>query len=294
MELRHVRYFIAVAEERHFGRAARRLNIAQPALSRQIQQLEQKLGVQLFTRDRRKVELTSAGAVLLDRGRSVLKEVEQAVVATQRAGRGEVGQLEVGHAPAADMILLPRLVSEFRAKYPDVTLALRHLSGPPLLQALRDRRIQVGLLRLPIEDSDLATITLLSERLVAVLPASHPLADRDAISIKSLADERIILFPRHIGTNYFDMIGRFCLGEGGFLLNIVQESDTIQSTLGLIAAGMGISLQPESVRYMLRSGVVCKKIIESPICVETGIAYHPDDDSLVLTSFIKMAVQLYS
>jgi DNA-binding transcriptional LysR family regulator len=290
MELRQLRYFVAAGEELHFSRAALRLHIAQPALSRQIQSLEEELGVALFRRDRRRVELTDPGRRFLDDARAILAKLDEAVVLTRSVERGEAGRLEIGHAPAADLALLPRLVSAFRSRAPDVQLVLRNLSGPDLHLAVREGRVQIGLLRLPIDDPALETITLIAERLVAVLPAGHRLAAEAEVSIRDLASEPIVLFPRHLGARYHDTITAFCANAGGFEMTPRQESDTIHSTLGLVAAGVGISLQPESIRTMPRTDVVYRTIRESPHCVETGIAFARGQQSLLVRRFIETAI----
>jgi DNA-binding transcriptional LysR family regulator len=292
MELRQLRYFVAVGEELHFGRAALRLNLAQPALSRQIQNLEEDLGVALFRRDRRRVELTDAGRRFLDDARAILAKLDEAVAHTRSVERGEAGRLEIGHAPAADLALLPRLVSAFRSRAPNVQLVLRNISGPDLHLAVREGRVQIGLLRLPIDDPALETITLIAERLVAVLPAAHRLATQSEISVRDLAREPIVLFPRHLGARYHDTIAAFCANAGGFKLTLRQESDTIHSTLGLVAAGVGISLQPESIRTMPRTDVVYRTIRESPYCVETGIAFARGQQSLLVRRFVETAVDV--
>jgi len=289
MELRHLRYFIALAEELHFGRAAKRLHVAQPPLSRQIQDLEAYLRVRLFNRNRRKVELTEAGQTFLDRARLVIADVDRAVSEARRADRGEFGQLEIGHSPSADLSILPTLISAVREQLPDVSLVLRHLSGPTLHEALRMSRIRVALLRLPFASNEFEVIPMLAEHLVAALPATHHLANIPQISIKDLAREPIVLFPPAMSPLYFQMIAEFCAREGGFGLHVAQESDTIQTTLGLVAAGFGVSLQPESIRNLARSGVVVRPILESPACVVTGLAYRKDDKSELLRRFLEIA-----
>lgn len=289
MELRQIRYFVAVAEELHFGRAARRLNIEQPPLSRQIQNLERELGVRLFDRNRRRVQLSLAGAVFRDRIQQVLRDVEKAAEAALRAERGEIGNLEIGYSPGADLAILPVLVPAIRKQLPDIALALHNISGPPLLQALRDGRVHVVISRLPTAENDFDALILSHERLVAVLPEDHELVAAARLSICDLAKEKIILFPRRFAPIYYDSIAAFCAEKGQFTFVLAQESETIQTTLGLVAVGMGVSLQPESIRCLTRAGVVFRTIEDCPPFVQTGIIYRKGDQSQLLRNFVKIA-----
>ena len=188
MELRHLRYFVAVAEELHFSRAAARLHIAQPPLSQQIRHLERELGVALFNRTRRHVELTAAGRAFLDESRRVLLQAERAARIAQRAGRGEIGQLAVAFVPSADLDLLPRVLRAWSARFPDVELDLQALLPVAQLEALAGGRIQVGLVRLPVTaGSEVIVECIESEPLVAALPLRHRLAKRARVRVADLA-----------------------------------------------------------------------------------------------------------
>ncbi len=176
MELRHLRYFVAVAEELHFGRAAQRLQMAQPPLSQQIRQLEQELGVELLYRTKRTVRLTEAGLAFLHQARQILVQSEQAIEVAQRASRGEVGRLAIGFVGSATYSLLPTAVRSFRHQFPDVRLMLHEMTTSEQIEALHDDRIQVGFIRPPISDDKLSVETVLQESFVAVLPEAHPLA----------------------------------------------------------------------------------------------------------------------
>ena len=292
MDLRRLRYFVAVAEELHFGNAARRLNVSQPPLSQQIHKLEQELGVSLFDRNRHRVRLTYAGSLFLDKARIVLQDVDEAVSVVRRAHGGELGHLVIGHAPPADLNILPMAVSAFRSQYPLVTLALKNMGGPDLIRGLLDRRIHVAFVRLPINHPLLAVIPILKERLVAVLPKTHKLARSKTIKLADLAGESFVMFPRHRSPGYFDILTRFCLNEGGFNLTVSQETDAIQTVLALVAAGLGVSLQPASVQILHRPGVVCKPIHQSPACAEMGVAYVADDYSRVAQNFVTVVAKL--
>src|SRR5687768_4355925 len=197
MELRHLRYFVAVAEELHFGRAAVRLHIAQPPLSMQIKQLEGELGFRLFQRTNRKVEITQAGALFLDDVRELLAELDRSVASAKRVARGESGWLGIGFVGSATYAVLPAALQRFRKDHPDVELVLRELVTAKQAQALREGRIHVGLARPAIDEEGIDSEVILHEPLVAALPDSHRLARKAGIRVEDLAAEPFILFPRN-------------------------------------------------------------------------------------------------
>ncbi|MDB5413589.1 MAG: LysR family transcriptional regulator [Rubritepida sp.] len=289
MELRHLRYFVAVAEHLHFGRAALHLKMSQPPLSQQIRHLEAELGVELFIRDRRRVQLTSAGHQFLEHAQSLLNGAERATQAARSAASGQLGFLSIGHSPAADLKVLPAIIRSFREAHPNVTLTLRGLNSPALLQAVADRLLDVAILRLPCEHRGIKVEAVYAEPLVAVLPAAHPLASHERISLRSLAAERFIVFPRMSSPQHYDRIQAACQRDGGFALAAVQEAETIMTALALVAAGIGVSLQPESVIMLHREGIVCRPLVEQALRVETGIAYRNTVTNELVSSFIGIA-----
>jgi DNA-binding transcriptional LysR family regulator len=201
MELRHLRYFVAVAEELHFNRAAERLHMAQPPLSQQIKQLETELGVELFhRRTKRQVQLTEAGQVLLQAAYSILAQLDQAVCETQRAGRGETGSLTIGFTSSVVYDVLPAILHQFRQHFPQVDLVLQELTTTQQEEALQNQRIEVGFCHPPIKDTSLVSETIRLEPLVVVLPATHPLATEPTLSLCSLADEPFISAPSGSGS----------------------------------------------------------------------------------------------
>src|ERR1051325_5213431 len=228
MELRHLRYFIAVAEELHFGRAAEKLCIAQPPLSQQIQQLERERGFVLFNRTNRKVELTAAGQLFLDEARETLAGLENAVHAGRRVAKGEVGWLGIGFVGSAPYQMLPRILSSYRERYPEVQLVFRELVSGRQVQALRDRRIHVGFARPPILEDDIVSEVIMTEPLVAALPEGHPLASKGAIVLRKWAQEPFILFPRHPSPSYGGFLISLC-ETAGFRPNVVQETAEIHT-----------------------------------------------------------------
>ncbi|MBW4640660.1 MAG: LysR family transcriptional regulator [Gloeocapsa sp. UFS-A4-WI-NPMV-4B04] len=206
MELRHLHYFIAVAEELHFSRAAERLHISQPPLSQQIRDLEDELGVKLFERTKRQVHLTEAGKVFLERSYGVLAQLEHAIAVTQQIGRGEVGRLAIGFVDSATYTLLPEILRVFREQFPAVELRLHELTTTQQIQALYDKQVDVGIVRSAISEPGLSVECLLPELLVLALPETHPLSAQTQVSLSTLAAELFILFPAQMGPVFYEQL----------------------------------------------------------------------------------------
>jgi DNA-binding transcriptional LysR family regulator len=287
MELRHLRYFLAVAEELHFGRAAQRLHIAQQPLSRQIRDLETELQVQLFHRTKRTVRLTEVGRVFLIETRKILQQVEQAIWTAQQTSQGEVGQFAVGFTGPALNSVLPKIVRLFKERYPQVKLVLERLQTPEQVEALISGQIQIGLLHPPIEDNTLILETIYREGLVVVLPDIHRLAQDVScpVSIRELADEPFIFYPRHVGPVLYDRIINLCQ-EAGFSPKIVQEVAPQQIILGLVSADIGVSLLHASAQVVAPAGVVIRELLEPTPVLELAIAWHPETTHPVLSTFL--------
>ncbi len=288
MEMRQLRYFVAVAEELHFGRAAARLNISQPPLSQQILKLEEELGVRLFLRNKHKVELTEAGDYLLGRAAHILSEAAAAMRDTKRAEDGQIGYLEIGHSPSADLIVLPKIIAKFKLARPDVGLRFNAMNSIAQIEALRRNAIQIGVVRLPIEPGEHHVVPVFREPLVVVIPARHRLSGRRTVRLRDLANEPMVLFPRKNSPAYFDLIATICR-KAGFILNVAQECETIQTVISLVAMGSGISLQPESVKQMKRRGVVFRPLEPPAPVVEIGVAYMPQNRSRAVAEFVAIA-----
>ena len=286
MELRHLRYFIAVAEELHFGRAALRLHMAQPPLSQQIRQLEDELGVPLFHRTKRRVQLTSAGQVFLDEARRTLTQAAQAVRAAQRAHRGEIGRLSVGFVNPAMVEILPNILRLFRERFPEVDLTLHEMSTTPQLQALRERRIDVGFLRPPLDDNTLIWEIIHREPLVVMLPQHHALTSKRRIALRLLAQEPFILPPYSQAYGLRGQVVRMCQ-SAGFVPNVTQEAGSTV-TAGLVAAGLGISIVPVSIQTLREHGVVYRAIQDNTVMRELAVAWRSDNVSTVLQAFLQM------
>ncbi|MFN6572223.1 LysR family transcriptional regulator [Nostoc minutum NIES-26] len=288
MELRHLRYFIAVAEELHFSKAAERLHIAQPPLSQQIQQLEAELGVELFHRKtKRQVQLTQAGQVFLQETYQLLAHLEKAIELTQRMGRGEKGQLRVGFTSLVTYNLLPQILRKFREKYPEVELVLQELTTTQQEQALQNRHIHVGFAHPPLEDNTLNQECIQQEPLVVALPETHPLTQQERIPMRSLADEFFIMFPRHLGPGLYDQIVSLCQ-QGNFSPKITQEAIQMQTIIGLVSAGMGIAIVPSSLQNLQRSGVIYRPIEEKTPLIETTIVWQEEEITPVLSEFLQL------
>ena len=284
MELRHLRCFVAVAEELHFGRAAARLHVAQPALSQHIRHLEQELGVQLFQRTKRRVALTEPGRVFLEKTRLVLTQAHVAVQSVQRANQGEVGELSIGFVGSAAQGLLPEVLRSFRKRFPEVQLSLQELTTSQQLGCLRNQQIRVGFLRPPIADPEVETEIVAREPWVVAMPHSHALRARSIIALQELANEPFIGTPRTLGPGFYDQASSLCL-QAGFSPRVVQEAIQMQTIVSLVNAGLGVALVPQSVEKLSNEGVLYKRIRGSPM-VQMALAWRRGDQSPVLRSFV--------
>lgn len=288
MELRHLHYFIAVAEELHFSRAAERLCISQPPLSQQIRSLEDELGVKLFERTKRHVKLTEAGNVLLEHSYLVLAQLEQAIEATQRVGRGEVGRLAIGFVGSATYTVLPEILSAFRAQFPAVELQLRELTTAQQIQALHHKQVDIGIVRSAISEPGLSVELLLPESLVLALPEAHPLSAQTEVSLSTLADELFILFPAKMGPVFYKKIIHSCQ-QAGFCPKVAQEAVQMQTIIGLVAAGLGIAIVPASLQNFHRNGVIYRPLQEQIPQTGLYLAWRQHDSSPVISAFLNLA-----
>ena len=293
MELRHLRYFVAVAEELHFGRAARRLHIVQPTLSAQIVRLEEELGVPLFYRTKRRVELTSAGRAFLPEARQTLEQSERAIREARRAAAGETGQLGIGVTAQASYNIITKVGSIYRERFPGVELAPREMNSSVQVEALREGSIEVGFLRLPggYEDEDLEVKAFSQEPLMAVLPKSHPLSVHKRVPLESLADESFIVPKRDREPGFYEQLLIVC-ERAGFVPRVAHETTEIQVGLGLTAAGLCVGLLPASVRNLSMTGVVFKKLAEPVPEVVLSVAWRRGALSSAARAFLKVAEEV--
>jgi DNA-binding transcriptional LysR family regulator len=285
VELRHLRYFIAVAEELHFGRAADRLHISQPPLSHQIQDLEREMGVELFRRNRRSVTLTEAGRLFLDETRHVLRDAERAVEIARKAAHGEVGRLSIGSGPAPESWILKKVLSVFLARHPEVRIDFHSLYTQEQVDALGRRQIQVGFPLLPIARRGLVVESIGTEPLVVALPASHRLAGQSRIPLTELRKEPFVSVSRDVGPSFHDLVFKAC-NQAGFTPSIAYETGQVLTVLALVAAGLGVSLQPAAVESSSPDGVVFRRLLPAAPMVEIGMAYRRDDSSPTLSAFL--------
>jgi DNA-binding transcriptional LysR family regulator len=292
MELRHLRYFVAVATELHFGRAAKLLHISQPPLSTQIRALEDELGVRLLHRTRRQVSMTHAGKAFLQDARQILARAEQAILTARRAARGEIGELVVGFISVADYNLLPLVLREFRRRYPLVTLSLRELTTDAQIAELLEGRIDVGFLLPPVSESTIESVPILREPLIAAIPEHHQLAKvPGAIPLASLSSAPFIMTPRHMAPGLHDDIVSFCHGAG-FSPHVIQEAVQMQTVISLVSADMGVALIPESLQNLQRTGVVYKRLKEKSPLTEIRLAWRAGDDLPALNLFVQLAREI--
>ncbi|GAA1986844.1 LysR family transcriptional regulator [Catenulispora subtropica] len=275
LPLPQLRAFVVLAEELHFGAAAARLGIAQPPLSQQIRRLEDRVGYPLFTRGPRGVALTPAGEALLPAARSTLTTLAEALVAARAVGEGRAGSLRIGFAASLGLTVLPTLLRRFRERFPDVRLQIQETTTAPQLAALRDRSLDVGLLREPGDDDpELAFRTVLTEPFVAVLPAGHLYAGRERVAVADLEDSPFVLPPRHVGPRLHDQILGLCT-DAGFTARIAQHAVEWQTVCALVEAGLGVAVAPASIARIRLEGVVFRPL-DADLRTRVAVGWHRD------------------
>ncbi|KFE56056.1 LysR family transcriptional regulator [Pseudomonas syringae] len=293
MELRHLRYFIAVAEELHFGRAAQVLGISQPPLSQQIQALEQELGVRLFERTNRRVALSEAGRLFLDEARLVLAQVDKASDVARRAQLGELGELKIGFTTSAPFTSsIPQAIFAFRQSFPAVHLALQEMTSKEVAAGLEDESIQVGIMRpLPLPDS-LLVVELLREPLVAIINADHPLAQgsEQGLYLSELAAEPFVFFPRTYGSGLYAQLMDLARAAG-FSPLMTQEAGEAMTIIGLVAAGLGVTVLPASYRRMRIDGVVYRTLLDPDATSAVWLVQRKDQQSPRAKAFMELVTQ---
>jgi DNA-binding transcriptional LysR family regulator len=291
LELRQLRYFVTVAEELHFGKAALRLHMTQPPLSQTIQALEELLGAPLFERNRRGVALTPAGQALLPEARRMLAQSQELPQLVQRAAAGEAGRLTLAFVSSADYSVLPPFLRAYRAAYPQVQITLQEATSDLQLDDLLQNRIDVGLLIPPLPDKaklELDYLPVLNEPLVLALPAGLPaLKKKGRLALGSLPPLPLIIFPRAISPALYDAI-LSVFREAGVTPEIGQQAIQMQTIVSLVSAGMGMALVPQSVSNLMRPGVEYRALSDATPLVETGLAWRRDNASPVLHGFLEL------
>ncbi len=289
IELRQLRHFIAVAEELHFGRAARRLHMTQPPLSQSIQALEAQLGTPLFVRTRRSVALSAAGAALLPEALRILHQVSELPALAQRTAAGALGQLSISFISIADYSVLPSVLREFRRACPEVAIRLQEATTDVQLELLAEASLDVGFLLPPLPDklkSELDYYPVLSESLMLALPEGSVRGRHTAVALAQVAHLPLIIFPRPIAPRFHDLI-LGCFERAGLSPNIGQEAIQMQTIVSLVSAGMGIALVPQSVSNLKRPGVDYRALKDPSPTLEVGLAWRKDNASPVLAAFLE-------
>jgi DNA-binding transcriptional LysR family regulator len=291
LELRQLRYFIAVAEELHFGRAAARLHMTQPPLSQAIAALEELLGAPLFVRNRRTVELAPAGTALLPEARRMLAEADALPELARRAAAGETGRLALAFVTSCDYSVLPSFLRRYSERYPDVHLSLLEATSDVQAEELLRGRIDAGLLIPPLPDKvrgELDYMKVLDEPLILCAPAGlEALADKAPVRIQDLPRLPLIVFPREISPALYDAI-LSCFRAAGITPAIGQLAIQMQTIVSLASSGMGLALVPQSVSNLMRPGVEYRALADPTPLVETGIAWRRDNPSPVLKGFLEL------
>jgi DNA-binding transcriptional LysR family regulator len=285
VELRQLRYFVAIAEEGSFSRAAVRLHVSQPPLSTQIRSLETELGVPLLARTNRGVSLTASGQVFFEEVRAILARLETARARAVQADRGDVGMLSVGFVSIADYGILPPALKSFRSQFPLVEVQLHELTTDAQIRELRAARLDLGFGLAPVEEPDLEFTSILREALVLAAPADHPAAAGPAIDLRSLSKASFIVPPRDIAPGLYDLTISRCRAAG-FAPRIVQNARQMQTVIGLVSCGMGLALVPSSVRNLKRTGVRYLPLRGRPACIELGILRRREADNALGTPFV--------
>lgn len=298
IELRHLRYFVAVAEELHFGRAAKRLHLAQPPLSQQIRKLEEIVGHALFARTSRAVKLTSAGEAFLDRARRTLRKVEEDLEEARSVGRGEVGFLRVGFIGSSMLTKLPAMLGRYRRQFPKVNLQLKEFHTSGVIQALLENTLDVGFLRDSGPTDGLEIEPLFSEPFIAVLPSKHSLAQRKALTGAELRDEPFVLFTPLASQRAWDKTVSICEAHG-YRPQVVQEAPQWLTILRLVGAGLGVSIAPRCVQRIATPDVACKRLIlaaegraqngERQLSSDIELAYRAGETRPIVRTFCAMA-----
>lgn len=288
MELRHIRYFIVLAEELNFSRAAQRLHIAQPPLSRQIKELEDELGAKLFNRSKRHVELTPAGKVFLQKAYQIFDQVEQARFNTRLTAIGKEGELRISFTGAVQD-LIP-VIREYHRLHPQVGIVIKHMTNKEQIKALNEKTVDIALVSTQIESSNIHTTPLRNLPFYAAFPENHPLVKKKKLYLKDLANETFIMTPRSVGVLYYETF-MSAFNHAKFTPNIAIQADDLHTVLALVASGMGITLTPSPFEPM--KGIVKRDIEDVNIAIVSSIAWHKDNNSKILEDFLLFVNRIY-
>jgi DNA-binding transcriptional LysR family regulator len=288
MELRHLRYFLVIGEEQHYGRAARRLRVAQPALSRQIQDLENELGFKLFERLPRGVKLSTAGKVFLEDARRILQEVSEAAVRAGRVARGQLGTLRVGFAENASWHgVVPDSFRRFREQQPNAGLQLQPAASVAQLDAIRAGRLDAGFVNfMPKSDPELDQLPVSITRIELAAPKRHPLTKLKRLRLRDLRDAPFVWFPRHDSPAFYDHLMRECYRGGLKSPRIVQEGLNEATILSLVSTGLGVGWVLGTARWRCPETVVILSVVDLNMPLTLALAWRRDNASPLLPNFI--------
>jgi DNA-binding transcriptional LysR family regulator len=288
VELRHLRYFVAVAEELHFGHVASRLHTSQPSLSQQIRNLERELKVDLLTRTRRHVELTPAGKQFLQEAREILVSAERAAGLARETARGEARKFSIGISPETDWLFLGKALRVFADHVPSVEVLFQNLSPEDQVEALRGGKIDIGFVGLPLEAKGLVAEVTDRVRLMVALPAKHPAARNASVRLEDLSKEAYTLWPRHLSPGSYDhLIAIFRRAGFGPPITMEGGPPSARTILGMVGAGLTIGLVDPALRQMPAPGVVFRPLEGRGVFTETGVVYRKGDPSPILASFLQ-------
>lgn len=294
MDLRQLRAAIAVAEHRHFGRAANTLRMTQPALSQAVKQLETHLGIALFDRDTRHVTINPAGEEFLGQARDALSLLETAATRARAAGRGEAGALAIGMVGSAMLAPIPRVLRTYRHHYPQVQVSFTELTTAGQVEQLRAGTLDVGFLRPPLPapaNTELELTTVSREPLLAALPTDHRLARRRRVPLRALANEPFVRTPRHLGAGFYDQITALCR-QAGFEPHVAQEAVRMDTITGLVASGFGVSIVPSSVARRPTADVIFAHLSPNPAPIELALAHPARNHSPLVANFVALVQDL--
>ncbi|MDX2107225.1 MAG: LysR family transcriptional regulator [Candidatus Melainabacteria bacterium] len=285
VEIRHLRYFIAVAQESNFSRAAEKLHISQPPLSQQIQKLEEDLGLMLIERGTRPVMLTEAGKFFYQQALGLVDQFDQFIDKTQKMARGEEGALTIAFVSSSTYELMPGILRNFRKLYPGVSLNLIEMNTPQQLESLKNKQINVGIGRPFPENPEIESHWILDESVVVAIPSEHVWTNKTSVSLTDLKDEDMINFYWSHEPSFGNFVMTTCR-KAGFEPHVVQRTGELQTALGLVAAGIGVALLPESVEHTSREGVKYIPLRTPSPTISMVAAYRKDDSSPILKRFL--------
>jgi LysR family transcriptional regulator, benzoate and cis,cis-muconate-responsive activator of ben and cat genes len=286
MDLRQIRYFLALATELNYTRAASQLNISQPPLTRHIQQLEHSIGVMLFDRSTRGVALTQAGKIFLEEARKIVALADQAVNKTKLAHQGQIGRLDIGIFGSSTISVIPTLLIELRKTYPDIIISLQNTTKTQQIDGVREKHLDIGFNRIYPSAPDLAVETVMIENLYVALHKDHPFANNQTIEVKDLVAEPFILFPNNVRPSFADTVIMLC-SNAGFAPNVVHDVEDIFTAIALISAGLGIAIVPESAISLRLSNVRYHLLDAKEAKVDLSCVYRPDNKSPALLAFLQ-------